>query len=546
MHIGKGWQDLSLLKKCAIIALAICVLEQILACFILPVDGHDSGSHLQWIAFFRSSIGHGNFYPRWMPDGFFGFGAPIFYYYPPLTYYIAAVISFLTRSTNPTQLFYLTGSFATLLSVVGCYYLCLRLSLSKQQSLLAAMIYGFAPYRVLDLLIRNALSEHVAMAFIPFLFLGMEIIMREESLRIKTRGIVLTALAWAAIILTNLPAVAICAFAVPVYLLYRIPTQRGRSLFELAVGFVLGTCVSAIYLVPMLHFYPLLNTTTLLGAAHVGSGNVLVDLFGRKSLSVDAYCSLMLASLLLLFGGGLFKRGTPERGFRAVLIMVLVLQLPYVFAPLFEKVPPFNIIQGSWRLNVILALAAAVLCAVRWVGPKANRAAWMLALWFIPSAILTLFVLFHVQINPHRAPDYSGTNDEYMPMSSTRLTHNILASHASDPLVMTDDSAFVLSSGRKDMEAITVKVNAKSDAKATFHQFYWPEWLATADGSDLPLSRDSLGRAVATIPRGSHEVRLLIKREGDFESIGKYLSLAGLLALAILSLWTLSPKREGA
>jgi len=544
MLVGKWWQDLSLLKKCAIVALGICVLEQILACFLLPVDGHDSSSHLQWITFFRYSIGHGWLYPRWIPDGFFGFGAPIFYYYPPLTYYIAAVISFVIQSTNPTLLFYLTGSLATLLSVVGCYYLCLRLSLSKEQSFLAAMIYGFAPYRFLDLFIRNALSELVAMSFIPFLFLGMEIILSADSRRIRIRGIVLTALAWAAIMFTNLPVVAMCALAVPCYLLFRIPRQQRRALFDIAVGFALGTCVSAIYLVPMLHFYPLLNTSTLLGAAHVGSGNVLLDLLSGKSLSVGVYCSLMLAALLLLWAAPRFKRWTPERAFRAVLILVLVLQVPYVFAPLFERIPPFSIIQAPWRLDVILALAAAVLCAVRWGSPKSTGADWMLALWFIPSVILTVFVLFHVQINPHRAPDYAGTNEEYLPKSTAvRLSHSMVEQHASDPLIMSDDSALDVSSGKKDGEGIVIKFYAQHDSKATLHLFYWPEWRANLDGRALPISEDSLGRVVATVPSGSHEIRLPINRPGDSELIGRYLSLAGLLALVILALSTLSSKR---
>ncbi len=543
MGIVKQLRSLSTVKQFALLALTICVLEQCAGYFLLPVDGHDASSHLQWITFFRQSISQGVLYPRWMQRGFHGFGAPIFYFYPPFTYVVAAGISFITTSTDPAQLFYLTGAFATILSIVGCYYLCLQIGLTKQNSLFAATIYGFAPYRFLDLFIRSALSEQVAMAFLPFLFWGIELSISSQMRRRKLLGIILTALSWSAVLLTNLPVAAVCAIGVPCYILFRVERQQFRSVFLLAAGFAIGTSLSAIYLIPMLHFYPLLNTANLLGAAHVGSGNVLVDILAKKSLSVNLYSSLMLGAIVVI-GFKRCGRTGPQRALNALLIFVLALQLPYLFTPLFAKVIPFTVIQAPWRCDVILSLAAAIVCALRWVKPESNRAVWMLMIWFVPSAILSLLVLMHVQINPHPTMNYASTPEEYLPTSSARVSDSVIAMHASDPVVRLGDTLSRVASIAVTPYETDFVSTSQRDTKATFHDFYWPDWQATSDGNVLAISEDSLGRVVTPIPQGTHRVKLTLDSNNTYQSIGLYTSIGSLIMVCLLWAVALLRRKE--
>ena len=41
-----------------------------------------------WANQFTSEIARGNLYPRWLPLSNSGLGSPVFYYYPPIAFYV--------------------------------------------------------------------------------------------------------------------------------------------------------------------------------------------------------------------------------------------------------------------------------------------------------------------------------------------------------------------------------------------------------------------------------------------------------------------------
>src|SRR5512132_3274268 len=41
-----------------------------------------------WADQFTSELSKGNLYPRWLPLSHGGLGSPVFYYYPPLAFYL--------------------------------------------------------------------------------------------------------------------------------------------------------------------------------------------------------------------------------------------------------------------------------------------------------------------------------------------------------------------------------------------------------------------------------------------------------------------------
>jgi hypothetical protein len=55
----------------------------------VPVSGHllgrDTDFSLANLAFFDAAFGEGIWWPRWLPGGNHGLGAPTFYLYPPLS-----------------------------------------------------------------------------------------------------------------------------------------------------------------------------------------------------------------------------------------------------------------------------------------------------------------------------------------------------------------------------------------------------------------------------------------------------------------------------
>ena len=54
---------------------------------------HSSPHNLTWAAQFADQFRAGIAYPRWSPDSFDGLGGPTFYFYPPMAFWVDAVLS---------------------------------------------------------------------------------------------------------------------------------------------------------------------------------------------------------------------------------------------------------------------------------------------------------------------------------------------------------------------------------------------------------------------------------------------------------------------
>jgi uncharacterized membrane protein len=55
-------------------------------------SGHDVILAVRWINAFATQFWQGDLYPRWLVTPNNGFGEPTFYFYPPLPYYLAALL----------------------------------------------------------------------------------------------------------------------------------------------------------------------------------------------------------------------------------------------------------------------------------------------------------------------------------------------------------------------------------------------------------------------------------------------------------------------
>src|SRR5947207_779972 len=134
------------------VLLAIVAIT-ILMTFLIPVNGAAYGSdgwtHLNWLGQFISLFREGHFYPRWMPESFAGYGSAAFYFYPPLCYWIASILSVVMPFASNEMLFYflaLLGSFGSVLTMRS--YL-KELGFNKEASLMLSFFYDFASYRFL-------------------------------------------------------------------------------------------------------------------------------------------------------------------------------------------------------------------------------------------------------------------------------------------------------------------------------------------------------------------------------------------------------------
>ena len=238
-------------RTAPIVAVALLLT---LPAILLPPMTHDSfWIDWVWTEQFTSELARGNPYPRWLPQSHDGLGSPVFYYYPPLAFYVTGIFGLAGFSTYAS----ITAAFsAGFLGSGIAMYLWLRES--AKAPVIGALLFMAAPYHILDYYSRGALAEFLAIALIPLVALGVR--------RASQRRIVLGALAYAAIILTHLPlALLVSLFFVAPYALH-LSWRAPRTMVPIAVSLLLGIAVSAIYLVPSLALDPFRDSARLWGS----------------------------------------------------------------------------------------------------------------------------------------------------------------------------------------------------------------------------------------------------------------------------------------
>ncbi|MDP3244754.1 MAG: 6-pyruvoyl-tetrahydropterin synthase-related protein, partial [bacterium] len=103
---------------------------------------------------------------RWVPDMGWGNGFPLFNFYGVFPYYLGAVLSYFVGYIGAAKLLFFIALSAGSFGV----YLLIKSLWGKSAGITSAVLYLFAPYKALDVYVRGALSESMALAIIPFVF----------------------------------------------------------------------------------------------------------------------------------------------------------------------------------------------------------------------------------------------------------------------------------------------------------------------------------------------------------------------------------------
>ncbi len=157
---------------------------------------------------------------RWVPDMGYGYGYPLFNFYPPLPFYLGMIPRFFGISFvwSAKLLFVFQHVFSTL----AMFALAVAL-FNPFSAFLVTIFYSYAPYHALDTYVRGALNESFAFIFFPLLFLYAYKIIKEKK---KTKPILLLALSFTGLILSHsIMVLAITPF-LAVWVLYLLVTEK--------------------------------------------------------------------------------------------------------------------------------------------------------------------------------------------------------------------------------------------------------------------------------------------------------------------------------
>lgn len=210
--------------------------------------GHDP--HLQARIFeYAKGLGEGSFPVLWSSNYVYGYGMPLFQFYGPLPYFLGSL--FYLAGVDITTSVEFMMVFTSVMAISGMYFLLKAWLRDEAAALIGAAAYTLAPYRAVDLYVRAAMSETMAIGFLPWFFLGLFLIAQK-----KKGGVVLTALGFSAIALShNIMTLLLGGVAgvvlIGLVLLYgKSFRERIQLLLFSGLALFLGAGISSFYLLP--------------------------------------------------------------------------------------------------------------------------------------------------------------------------------------------------------------------------------------------------------------------------------------------------------
>jgi hypothetical protein len=511
------------------LVLLLLVSLTIIACSPLSLDtwfkGGDSIIHLIRSNDVCYEMSIGNYYPRFLSQACFGKGLPTLNFYPPAFYLLVGYLNAAGLHIITAMVLVCATSF--FLSGWGMY-LWTKKYCGEIGALIAATIYLFAPYHLVDIYLRGAVPEFMALAILPYLFHGIDLSFASER---SLRGIIYTGLASAAIVLThNLTAVMIFPFALCYFVWCRFYFKASyRTCAAACLGPLVGVGLSAFYWMPVMFEkkYLLGTGVSIVGNLHYSSHfNSIAAFFGSREVTAFTFNSLyalvFLCAAVSMTALTSCKDKKIQFGLLTIVCCFLSVMMTLSLAtPVYEAVPTLQYLQFPYRFLGPATLFLSAFCGFvpcsRLLAGRKNVTSVVCAL-IIASCIFLSGSMRKVEgplpsFPPNPVPfskeSYSifmtWSDGDFMPVDSGLTRGETLVS----PVVLSSGGvAQPLADCRIVGAKLSCRVDLQQEAELVGPWFYFPGWEAKYDNNKMPVYPDKYGLVAVTIPKGAHDVEI--------------------------------------
>lgn len=497
----------------AAVAVACCLP---LLLFGIPKPSHDGAFHALAAQHFSSQLLAGDAYPRWLADMNAGYGAPVFFYYPPIPYYAATLTSLLTVWTADPWLEIGFALFVAIMLSGITLYAWMSELVGRRAALAAAVVYMIAPYHLaIDGYVRGAYAEVWAFVWLPLVLIGI----RRNSV---LAGVALTAAAVALLLMTHLPTSLLFAPFAAAYVLFTSWQRRSvKPAAAAAAGALLGAAIAAVYILPALQ----LRDAVLMDTMSSGAYSVpRWFLFGEPVSRLKNQLAFLLTTTIgAILAGEMIARastnGTAARRFWVVTGLAAYALMTVHTRAIWERVPLAHEVQFPWRLGTVLTLAAA---AVTGLTLNGSRVAYrelpaILRFVFLPGIALTWIAFTFSVMRPGTLEDWSRllfdsatAPVEYRTRESEWLwrtrTDNgrTLLPGAPRATLVDDDGSVTLLDWRP--RRIRARTSSPDSTTLEIRQLHFPGWTAASHDRSLTVRPSPLGLIWIDMPPGDHDV----------------------------------------
>ena len=361
-----------------------------------------------------------------------------------------------------------------------------------------------APYQLFNFYQRGAIAEFLATAIVPFVLIGVR-----RMLEGRRGGAAITALAYAALIMSHLPLALLASLFL--YMPYVMLRARKRPLAVLRIGaaLALGVAASAVYLVPAIALEPYRSSADLWTLHYLQPATW--SLWSAEAWSDQTYRAVLLVSAALAVPSvGLIIR---ERSPWAI-FAVCCLAIGVGVFPLIWTLPVLRWVQFPFRLLPLAELAFVTAAAL---GAR-DRVPWLM-IW-VSFLLMAGFII-------GATPESANFGDRVMREVHPDVPENLPPGKR--PYSWPSKWALDIAAGHH---------RAEFDGKVTVDPvFYYPSWEVRCGSRRVETFPDERTQLLAY--KGEGCSRKLVPTMP--ERIAAYASLAALLVLLSLSFSPWSP-----
>lgn len=520
-------------KTARMIFLALCALT-LLASVPLFIpnlkEGHDLPFHLLRIEGLAEGLRDGQLPVRMRPLELNGYGYATSVFYPELFLYIPAL---LRLAGFPLQTAY---KLLLLLCNAACagasYYSFKHIFRSRGAGLACACAYTLAQFRLVDLYLRSALGEALAMTFLPLVALCMiELLFAPVGSREFNRAVPCGIVGFCGLIQSHIISVELCGILVGVLCLVCFKRTFSKGRFAaLARTALWSLALNLWFIVPLVSYmlqgrYKLAANTYdvqdmgayisqlfMLFVPGAGVSVPVADGLNDMPFGIGLAFILSLAAFALLYA--LRRKSAPRASklglVSAIVSVVLLFMSTWHFpwkalASLGGAAKSLvDTVQFPWRLLTLAALFLSLVCGAAFCmlrGVKPRRAA-LCALGLCGVFTLVVFLGGTFNSYVYRAAGTLGINSasigngEYLPDG---CDHNALLS------VVPTANEDILNSYERKGTTFVVGLNNNSGANQslTLPLLYYPGYAARGeDGTVFTLYSGDNCRMTLDIPAG--------------------------------------------
>lgn len=542
---------------------------------------HDD-QHIARLFLLDQGLRQGNLYPRWVGQLGFGYGYPLFNFYPPLIYYISEFFHLVGFSYIWSVKLMLILGF--ILAAFGSYWLIRRI-LGRWPAMLGATVYTYFFYHSVNVYVRGAFAEFFAMTVLPFVFLFLHRLYEKNSLANSVFFGISLALLVLAHPLIAFPAVIFIGF---IFLFYLLAAKDKINFAKAAViGGMIGLGLSAFFWLPSLaeKQYTLTDKilTTELAAyqehfvcpyqfwyspwGYGGSGdNCQSGLTFQLGKIPIALTGLSLAGFVVY----IFKKKKLSLTTGYYLLSVFLLLFSLFMATgysafIWKAVSPLAYLQWPWRFLTFTALFISIICAygVYFFKKLLLRDTSTLLRMTINITVLIIVIVTVIKYSPYFRPQrlisttdaartsfeeiawrVSGTSYEFVPKGvatkKTSLGTTTLAINENDlprqPYQIVSGQGRV-TTGKNNFSEKIFTVTAASPLVFRLNTYYFPGWIAKVDGQKTAINDNNpLKLITVNVPAGRHQLAFRFT-DTPVRILSDWLSIISVILVLAVSGW---------